>query len=53
MKTEELVARIEKMGINIEIDTNPSEEKISRIKLLILNRDKKIKELQEKFAYLK
>lgn len=53
MKTEEFVARIEKMGFNIEIDTNPTEEKIKRIQFLILNRDKKVKELQEKFAYLK
>lgn len=43
MTTEEMVSRIEKMGFNITVDYNPSEEKIQKIKEIL-----KIKERYEK-----
>ncbi len=47
---KKILVELDRMGVNYEIDKNPSQEKIDQIRKSIERRDKRIKELQDCFA---
>ena len=47
MTTTEMISRIKKMGFNITVDYNPSEEKIQHIKERLKLKEKYEKRIQE------
>ena len=48
-KTKEFLNELDRMGISYTIDSNPSPEKIKRIKKSIEARDARLKKIQEDY----
>jgi CO dehydrogenase/acetyl-CoA synthase beta subunit len=48
-ETKEFLNELDKMGVVYTIDSNPSPEKIERIKKSIEKRDKRIRQMQEDY----
>ena len=48
-KTKEFLDELDRMGVSYSIDSNPSPEKIERIKESIEKRDAELKQIQEDY----
>jgi hypothetical protein len=49
VKTKEFLDELDRMGVSYSIDSNPSPEKIERIKESIEKRDAELKQIQEDY----